>query len=60
MDYTGRQNALEKLPKRKMIPFIDKIHVDISGVIDPDYPSNNDNVWLNYNLDILIIVVTIL
>ena len=48
--YGPRQNALETLPKRKMIPFIDKIHVDISGVIDPDHPSNNDNVWLNYNL----------
>jgi hypothetical protein len=52
MDAYGgpRQNALETLPKRKMIPFIDKIHVDISGVIDPNNPSNNDNVWLNYNL----------
>ena len=48
--YGPRQNALETLPKRKMIPFIDKIHVDISGVIDPNHPSNNDNVWLNYNL----------
>lgn len=35
--------------KEGMIPFIDKIHVDISGTTHGDLSSEDNNTWINYN-----------
>jgi len=37
--------------KDGMIPYIDKIHVDISGTTWGDIQSNDNNKWINFNID---------
>ena len=53
-DNSGNNQFLSsaKLLKEKMIPFIDKIHLDISGTIPNDPTNINNKNWINYNIGI--------